>query len=591
MIIKKTSVLFLLVIILATLLAACSPAPEIDASFNPADLKFEGEKAFAIETELVNRFPDRTSGFPNNRLAAEWVQAGLLSSGFDCSLDQWEIVNYSRLTPFNNVVCKLPGNSEREILVVAHIDQAMTTIQGADNDASGIAILMHLGEIFAKEKPWPYTLVFVATDGEEYGMIGSGRYIQNHPNPKNIIAGFSIDNVGRTYYDSVTMEQIGQYRNYGSLWVALTMKEAASHAGLWTVIIPGVVDELTGQMAPVSQMDQGPFVAAGIPALGIAGDYQPIYAAEHYRLWHDPDDSLEFQSASAVGNIGLVAESLIRQLQSMQSFPQESGPYLYLQGSNQVFRGWPLWLIFIAFTALFFLGSFLTARALFMKKVKGWRGVLSHFLSLWLPLVAFVIMLYLFVETGLLLKFYRYPATTKDPYLIQPNWWIFALALVGLGALFFLARWIARRFTGYSQESQPEMIKSFALLIIGLAALYVLVINPFSLLFMVPLLFWFLITGRKGFGKILDLFFFLLGGLMVYALIYMYGFLILKYNFAFLWMLLNMIAIQMVSFPTMVMIAAIIAAGLSLIVSLPGKTRAATPVAADPKPTPGRAGR
>jgi hypothetical protein len=84
-------------------------------------------------------------------------------------------------------------------------------------------------------------------------------------------------------------------------------------------------------------------------------------------------------------------------------------------------------------------------------------------------------------------------------------------------------------------------------------------------------LFWFLITGRKGFRKTLDIVFFLLGGLMLYALIYMFGFIILRYNFAFLWMLMNMIAIQMVSFTTMTVIAAFFAAGMSMIVNPPLK--------------------
>ena len=558
---------WLFVPILIFMMTACSVAPEIQPGFDPAELKFDGEKAFAIETEMVNRFPDRASGYPNNRLAAEWIQERMIASGWDCSIDRWEIVNYSKPTPLNNVVCKLPGDSQREILVIAHLDQAMTTVQGADNDAAGIAILMHLGEIFAKEKPLPYTLVFVATDAEEYGMIGSSRYIQNYPDLKNIIAGFSMDNVGRAYYDGVNMEQIGQYRNYGSLWLALALKEAASHAGLWPVFIPGVVDQMTGQMAPVSFMDQGPVVAAGVSALGIAGHKPTPYLAEHYRRWHDPSDALEAQSASTVENIGLVAEALIRQLQSMQSFPQESGPYLYLQGSNQVLRGWLLWLILISFTALFFLGSFLTARAPLAEKVESWKAVLPHFLSFWLSLVAFVIMLYLFVETGLLLKFHRYPATTKDPYLTQPNWLVFALALAGLAILLLLGRWITRRLTGSGQEPQFGAIKSFALLVIGLGAVYVLVINPFSLLFLVPLLFWFLITGRRGLGKILDFVFFLLGGLMLYALIYMFGFSTLRYNFGFLWMLMNMIAIRMVSFPTMMVIAAFFAAGMVMIVN------------------------
>jgi hypothetical protein len=137
------------------LVTACSAAPEIQPGFDPADLKFDGEKAFAIETELVDRFPDRASGYPNNRLAAVWIKERMSASGWKCTIDEWEIVNYSQPTPLNNVVCTLPGNSEREILVIAHLDQASTTVQGADNDAAGIAILMHLGEIFAEEKPLP----------------------------------------------------------------------------------------------------------------------------------------------------------------------------------------------------------------------------------------------------------------------------------------------------------------------------------------------------------------------------------------------------------------------------------------------------
>ena len=574
--------LYLIAAILIFLLTACAAAPEIQPGFDPAELKFDGEKAFAIETELVTRFPDRASGYPNNRLAAEWIKERMQAAGWSCTLDEWEIVNYSQPTPLNNVVCKLPGNSPREILVIAHLDQAMTTIQGADNDAAGIAILMHLGEIFAKEKPLPYTLVFVATDAEEYGMIGADHYIQNHPDPKNIIAGFSMDNVGRDYYDGVKMEQVGQYRNFGALWLALALQKATEHAGLWPVVIPGMVDEMTGQMAPVSMMDQGPLVAAGVPALGIAGRQPPAHADEHYLRWHDPSDDLESQSASSVGNIGLVSEALIRQLQSMQSFPQESGPYLYLESSDQVLRGWPLWLIFIGFTALFFLGSYLTARAPLAEKVKSWKAVLPHFLSFWLPLVALVIMLYLFVETGLLLEFNRYPATTKDPYLTQPNWSVFALALAGLAVLLFLGRWIARRFAGSGEQPGFGVIKSFALFIIGLGAVYMLVLNPFSLLFIVPLLFWFLITGRKGFGKILDIVLFLLGGLMLYALIYMFGFITLRYNFGFLWMLMNMIADQMVSFPTMAVIAVFFAAGLAMVVNPPLKAPEKAAVAVSP---------
>ncbi len=89
----KIMLLFSMAILLLT---ACSAAPEIQASFDPADLKFDGERAFAIETELVTRFPDRASGYPNNQLAAEWIQAQMSAAGWDCFIDRWEIINYSQ---------------------------------------------------------------------------------------------------------------------------------------------------------------------------------------------------------------------------------------------------------------------------------------------------------------------------------------------------------------------------------------------------------------------------------------------------------------------------------------------------------------
>ena len=99
----------LLFAITALALTACSAAPEMQVSYDPASLRFDGERAYAIENEFVTQFPDRASGLPNNRLSAEWIQAQMSAAGWDCSIDQWEIINYSKPTPLNNVVCKLPG--------------------------------------------------------------------------------------------------------------------------------------------------------------------------------------------------------------------------------------------------------------------------------------------------------------------------------------------------------------------------------------------------------------------------------------------------------------------------------------------------
>ena len=358
------------------------------------------------------------------------------------------------------MVCRIPGESEKEILVTAHLDQASTTVQGADNDGSGIAILLHLAEIFAAEKDRSYTLTFVATDAEEYGMIGAQRYIETHPNTENIIAGISLDNLGRNYYDGMNMELIGQYRNYGPIWLALTAQETAAQTDgiTWEVNLRAPFDQVTDQAAPVSFMDQGPVVAAGVPSLGFTGHVPAEFSDLHYHLWHGPDDTLEHQSAELLGQSGLIAEALIRQLLSMESFPQEFGRYLYFDDTQQVLRGAPLWAIFAGFIGLFFLGSIWVDRSPLSEKLRGWRNVLPHFLGLWLPLLASIILLYGFVAVGLMKAYHTYPATTKDPDLLHPRWPAVILFLVGLSLFLFLGRYFVRQYASHWAEPEHQQI-------------------------------------------------------------------------------------------------------------------------------------
>ena len=578
--------LMILLSVIVLLLAACSSEPVPQVTYDPANLRFDGQSAYAIENEFVTGFTNRVSGSEQTRLATEWLQERLAGYGLNCQTDQWTVINYSRPTPLHNVVCRLPGDSPQEIVVVAHHDIASTTVEGADNDGAGIAILLQLAEIFAAEGKLPYTLVFVASDGEEYGMLGTGRFIETHPDPKNIIAAFTLDNLGKYYYDAMNMETIGQYRRFSPLWLALLARASAGAGdGLWQVNLPPLIDQITGQAAPVSFMDQGPLVAAGVPALGFAGHKPVEKIEEHYAGWHTTEDTMERQSPATLSQSGLVAEALIRQLLSMQTFPQESGPYLYFEGSGQVLRGLPLWLIFTGFVALFFVGSYLVGGASLRKKWHQWRAALPHFLGLWLPLLASIVLLYVMVEIGLMDKFARYPATTKDPLLLNPRWSAVILFLLGLILFVILGRWLVRRYASDQPAPAFSAVKSLALFVVGLGGVYVIALNPFSLLFFLPLLFWFLIGGLKGIGKALDILFFLLGGLLVYGLVYIFGFQTLRYDFAFLWYMLNMFSIRMISFPTACVITAIIAAGLSMVVTPPIKAiekpvEAVSPVAA-----------
>ncbi|MCL5428480.1 MAG: M28 family metallopeptidase [Chloroflexi bacterium] len=529
---------------------------------------------FRHRDRIRHRLPhSRHSGAPNNRAAAEWLFDQFSALGLDCELQEWTAVNYSVPTDFRNVVCTLSGEDSRQVLIVAHHDQAPTTIQGADNDGSGISILLQLAEIFVNEGTPAYTLTFVATDGEEYGMLGTAHYVRTHPNPEDILVGMSLDNLGREYYDAMNIELIGQYRNYGPIWVPLTLQAAAEAAGGWQVNLRAPLDQMLDQAGPISFMDQGPMIAAGIPAVGLTGHVPAEFGELQYRLWHDPDDTMEHQSAETLGAAGRVAEAFVRQLLATEEFPRGMGPYIYFEKSNQSLQGWPLWALFVAFVALFFLASFLTLpRGSWREAFESRRRAAPHFLSLWLPLLASIVLTYVLVAVGMMDKYAAYPATSKDVHIYNPRWEAVIIFLGGLAVFLWLGRLLSSRLPlrasaakrGNPQDNAPTFLdrKSLAFGVIGVGAVYVLFISPFSLLFFVPLLFWLLISPLRGATakrqslsrasrlepalsgangatresnplarKAMNIALFLLGGLVFYGLFYFFGFVIYDYGF------------------------------------------------------------
>ena len=91
------------------LLTACSPTPVMQTSYDPAALRFDGQRAYTIEGQFVSQFPYRSSGQPNSRLAVDWLKEQFTSSGWSCQIDDWQVINYSKPVAMQNVVCKLPG--------------------------------------------------------------------------------------------------------------------------------------------------------------------------------------------------------------------------------------------------------------------------------------------------------------------------------------------------------------------------------------------------------------------------------------------------------------------------------------------------
>jgi len=126
-----------------------------------------------------------------------------------------------------NVVASLPGNDpelrDQIIVVGAHFDHLgwggegslydkhdSAIHHGADDNASGTAGVMALAEYFARAKNNRRTLVFMAFNAEEEGLLGSQSFVSNLPFPdSSIVTMVNMDMIGRLDSNTLVVQGTG----------------------------------------------------------------------------------------------------------------------------------------------------------------------------------------------------------------------------------------------------------------------------------------------------------------------------------------------------------------------------------------------
>ncbi len=106
-----------------------------------------------------------------------------------------------------NVIATLPGTEtpERVIVISGHYDSRVTDVMnasapapGANDDASGVAVVMELARVMAGRR-YPCTVVFAAVTGEEQGLYGSTHLAETMAAAKrNVVAMITNDIVGNS---------------------------------------------------------------------------------------------------------------------------------------------------------------------------------------------------------------------------------------------------------------------------------------------------------------------------------------------------------------------------------------------------------
>jgi Zn-dependent M28 family amino/carboxypeptidase len=207
-------------------------------------------------------------------------------------------------TTSTNVVCMVRGtkNSDEYIVVGAHYDHlgakrfGDTTIvfYGADDNASGVAVLIESAKFIAGQKP-ERNIIFVAFSAEEKGMHGSKSFIENPPVPKeNIIAMLNIDMVG--HLDSVLI--IGGVHTAVEFDSLITVTQAQS--------------DFQVHYCPkyLHLSDQWSFYAEKIPVLF----FRTFGLLQNVKHYHRSSDTWEIINHQGVADIAICVSQLILQL-------------------------------------------------------------------------------------------------------------------------------------------------------------------------------------------------------------------------------------------------------------------------------------
>ena len=233
--------------------------------------------------------------------------------------------------PDRNVVALLPPTPAAEgapsaateyVLVGAHYDHigrgAVGSLagkdeqgeihNGADDNASGTAVVLRLAEMLAKREIRRRGIVFALWSGEELGLVGSSRFVANPAVPLADIAAYvNFDMVGRLRDNQLIVQGVGS----SSVWRRLLERRNVP-AGF----------QLTLQDDPHLPTDSTAFYPKNVPVLN-------FFTGSHTD-YNRPTDDADTLNYPGMARVARFAAAVVGDLANLESRPDyvtvERGP-------------------------------------------------------------------------------------------------------------------------------------------------------------------------------------------------------------------------------------------------------------------------
>jgi hypothetical protein len=209
---------------------------------------------------------------------------------------------------------------DRYIVVSAHYDhlgvQNGRTFNGANDNASGTAALIALATHFVRNPP-ATSLLFVAFDAEEPGLVGSRAFVERPPVERDALAvNLNMDMIGRDPANT--------------LWVVGTRRHPTLRTLIERVATDAPVSLRMGYDGPgggpredwTRDSDHWSFMQAGIPAL--------YFGVEDFALHHHPEDDFETMT------LDFYVRAVRTMVRVIETFDAAVPELIRLRGAGQV---------------------------------------------------------------------------------------------------------------------------------------------------------------------------------------------------------------------------------------------------------------
>ena len=313
--------------------------PEPLGSTLPPDA-FDPDAATNLARELSSSNPEPVTGSDADAAVADLVEsrftaipsATVSEQVFDAEVDGEEV-------ELRNLIVVIPGQSDRQVALIAHRDVARG--EGTGTSLAATAAMLEIANGFAGS-PHRKSLVFVSTDGGEAGALGARRFIRDFSDADQL-DGIVV--LSQPASPAPSLPLVVPWSD-GLESTAAQLDETAAE------IVSDQADRPAGDEGPLRDLfrlalpsalgEQGPLIESGVDSVRISssGELAPEPGSA---------DATELNRDS-IDVLGRSALSLMLALDSAGERP-EQGPETYLRLAGNLLPGWTLSLLALALLA------------------------------------------------------------------------------------------------------------------------------------------------------------------------------------------------------------------------------------------------